>query len=288
MPPGLPHHDDPPPLDESGELQLSPDLQQLADTLRGDAARMSEQVVPQAAAGRLMRELAERLGESPSPAGNSAARIEFKRSPAIRRTRTKVAAALLLLGLVGGAASQWISWPSSSGTSAGSSATTTAGLEPEWIRENRETRPRTAADEKWTDLDPSPGRAGRDLEAGRDWGASRDWGNVNAPPPEATSLGFLAEQRSLRTGLEESPDAWVGDARRLQEELLMTSEEKMRLLEQALDRYRSVIEFQQERIRRDQEELRAARTEIERLERALHESGFRARERPPAGAEALD
>jgi hypothetical protein len=276
MPPGLPHHDDPPPLDESGELQLSPDLQQLADTLRGDAARMSEQVVPQAAAGRLMRELAVRLGESPSPAGSSAARIENRRSSPIRRTRTKVAVALLLLGLVGGTASQLIFWPSSSGTSAGSPANTTTGLEPEWIRENRETRPRTKPDEKWTALDLSPP------------GAGRDWGNINAPPPEATSLGFLAEQRPLPTGLEESPDAWVGDARRLQGELLMTNEEKLRLLEQALDRYRSVIEFQQERIRTDQEELREARAEIERLERALDESGFRARKRPLAGAEALE
>jgi chromosome segregation ATPase len=65
----------------------------------------------------------------------------------------------------------------------------------------------------------------------------------------------------------------------------MSSEEKMRLLEQALDRYRSVIEFQQERIRSDQEELRAARAEIERLEQALRESGYRAREHPSVVAE---
>jgi hypothetical protein len=260
-----PQFDEDPPLDEAGELRLSRDLQQLADALRGEAARLGEQAVPQVAAGNLRRRLAERPGMAAIPA---------------RRVSpwgwafggVALTVVTMLLVVTQGRFAGWNTFEEGSqGGRAVSDLPQVDGHAEPMVATGA---PVQEAEPLRTSAPPWP------LDRN---GASDATGTLvrrgEIPSSPYPTLGgvdpFLAQRPESTVGFDESQGAWLGDPRRLRSELLTSSEDKMWLLEQALDRYRSVIEFQQEQIRQDQEDLEAARAEIERLEQQLREAGIR-------------
>jgi hypothetical protein len=96
---------------------------------------------------------------------------------------------------------------------------------------------------------------------------------------------FLSAEQERPTGWMLPDDAWLGGSARLAGQP-GTDEERLAVLERALERYRSVIGFQQERIRQDQAKLEEARAEIARLQARLREPPARPQGRGGLGAES--
>ena len=291
----LPPLDDTP-LDEAGELLLDPELQQLADALRGEAARLAEQIVPQQAASELIRRLGEQArmehtfaeeesdpveddrqsGVEPSwrdaamLSRRSHAQVEFSGDPGVARKRNSwnavLVGSLATLCILSGVTAAWllmdIGRPNVPSDSAAiRSATPERPATP--IAPNTVTRPDTKQLAGTRRTDGRVGAAPRfpgpavssQLFLSLDPAGSASWGGVGEP--------------AVYREPGESGDVWVADPKRLESELLMTTAGKMQVLEQALERYRSVIEFQQDRILQDRVELRAAQAEIDRLREEL-------------------
>jgi len=255
MPTRSPPPADDTPLDETGELLLAPELQQLADALRGEAARLAEQVVPQNAAAELFRRLEER------ETSLSVLSEERCRDTRARWILAVVGSLITLVTLAGGGIAWRLASPNLS-------ATTEVSQE---LHPGRGTNSNVSNS-------PTHRQPSRNIPAGTQSAGEDRFASGPVPPNLSVSARDFLSVTPLESPLwmgerdpridrdsAESGDAWLADPQRLESDLLLTTAGKMRILERALERYWSVIEFQQERILQNQLELQAAREEIERL-----------------------
>jgi hypothetical protein len=243
----LPPAADEAPLDESGELRLSPELRQLADQLRGEAARLAERTVPQASAGKLLGIIAQRQwGQA------SGSRAAEGGSSWRKRWLPVSVASCAMLGLIG---LVLLVGNGNLGTSADSAGEPARKGEAESATARPDLSSSTIGNRSTL-----PSRNGSADRTGR--------AEPSDVHPAVSSQAFLSADPTPPPDWSREEDAWVGQPQALATEPL-TADQHVALLERALERYRGVIAFQQERIRQDQIELEAARVEIERLERLL-------------------
>lgn len=199
-----------PPLNESGELELSDDLSALADCLRGDAARLADVGNPRAALPVLCQ-----------------------RATRLERSRTSGIAGILATTVLGCLA-LWGLWHSSAATRRA------APFAPA-------TSSAAAAREVPAVTDDAP-LAERGLAA-NEQEARMTPGETGEGPSVFLSAADSAIGQNAAAGLLD----------------FATSEEKVQLLEEAVERYRSAVQYQQDQLINAQRQLREAEAEIRAL-----------------------